>query len=55
VTGVGQLINFVGSTGGRISNYRVSAVHRDGAVNYVTVWPRLQAGAGQTLLFTVSR
>lgn len=38
---VGQVINFVDSAGGRISNYRVTAVHRDGAANYVTVWPRL--------------
>jgi hypothetical protein len=53
---VGQVINFVGSTGGgRISNYRVTAVHRDGAANYFTVWPRLQPGAGQLLLFTATR
>jgi hypothetical protein len=52
---VGQIVNFVGSTGGRISNYRVTSVHHDGAVNYVTVWPRLQSNAGQTLLFTTSK
>jgi hypothetical protein len=52
---VGQIVNFVGSTGGRISNYRVTSVHHDGAVNYVTVWPRLQSHAGQTLLFTTSK
>jgi hypothetical protein len=53
---VGQVVNFVGSTGGgRISNYRVTAVHRDGAANYVTIWPRLQSGAGQLLLFTTSK
>jgi hypothetical protein len=53
---VGQVINFVGSTGGgRISNYRVTAVRHDGAVNYATVWPRLQSGAGQLLLFTTSK
>jgi hypothetical protein len=52
---VGQVVNFVGSTGGRISNYRVTAVHRSGGVSYVTVWPRLQSGAGQLLLFTTSK
>ncbi len=51
---VGQTINFV-NMGGRISNYRVTAVHRSGDVSYVTVWPRLQSNAGQTLLFTISR
>jgi hypothetical protein len=53
---VGQVINFVGSTGGgRISNYRVTAVRHDGAVTFATVWPRLQSGAGQLLLFTISK
>ena len=52
---VGQTINFVGTGGGRISNYRVTAVHRSGDVSYVTVWPRLQSGAGQLLLFTTSK
>jgi hypothetical protein len=41
--------------GGRISNYRVTAVRHDGAVTYATVWPRLQSGAGQLLLFTTTR
>jgi hypothetical protein len=49
------VVNFVGSTGGRISNYRVTGVRHDGAVNYVTVWPRLPASTGQTLLFTTSK
>jgi hypothetical protein len=52
---VGQTINFVGTGGGRISNYRVTAAHRSGDVSYVTVWPRLQSGAGQLLLFTTSK
>ncbi len=53
---VGEVIDFVGSTGGgRISNYRVTAVRHDGAVSYATVWPRLQSGAGQLLLFTTTR
>jgi hypothetical protein len=52
---VGQVVDFVGSTGGRISNYRVTGVRHDGAVNYVTVWPRLPASTGQTLLFTTSK
>ena len=50
---VGQVINLVGSTGGRISNYRVTAQHRQGGVYYDTVWPRLQAnGNGHLVLFT---
>ncbi len=52
---VGQVINLVGARGGRISNYRVTAEHRDAGVYYVTVWPRIQAnGNGNLLLFTAS-
>jgi hypothetical protein len=52
---VGQVINLIGSNGGRISNYRVTAEHRDAGVYYVTVWPRLQAnGNGHLVLFTTS-
>jgi hypothetical protein len=51
---VGQEINLVGSTGGRISDYRVTATRRDGEVSYVTVWPRLQSRGGSLVLFTAS-
>jgi hypothetical protein len=52
---VGQVVNLVGSTGGRISNYRVTAEHRDAGVYYITVWPRLQTnGTGNLVLFTAS-
>jgi len=50
----GETINLVGSAGGRISNYRVTAVHRDGDAYYVTVWPRLQSQAGSLVLFNAS-
>jgi hypothetical protein len=51
---VGQVIDLVGSNRGRISNYRVTAEHRDAGVYYVTVWPRLQSGGGNLVLFTTS-
>lgn len=51
---VGQTVNLVGTTSGRISSYRVTAAHRDAGVDYVTVWPRLQAGNGNLVLFTTS-
>jgi hypothetical protein len=52
---VGQVVNLVGSRSGRISNYRVTAEHRDAGVYYVTVWPRLQTNnAGNLVLFTAS-
>jgi hypothetical protein len=51
---VGQLINLVGTNGGRISNYRVTSAHRDGEAFYITVQPRLQAGNRDLVLFTAS-
>jgi hypothetical protein len=50
----GQVINLVGSPGGRISNYRVTAEQNYGEVYYVTVWPRLQTGGASLVLFTAS-
>ena len=51
---VGQRINLVGSNGGRITNYRVTSVHRDGATFRATVRPRLQSVDGSAVLFTTS-
>jgi hypothetical protein len=60
---VGEVINVVGTNGAnnsrptsaRISNYRVTAEHRDGEAYYVTVSPRLQTnGRNQQVLFTTS-
>jgi hypothetical protein len=51
---VGQVVNLVGTTGGRVSSYHVTSAHRDGEAFYVTVQPRLQAGNGTVVLFTTS-
>jgi hypothetical protein len=51
---VGEVVNLVGSNGARISNYRVTAEHRDGEAYYVTVSPRLQTAKGSQVLFTTS-
>jgi len=51
---VGEVVNLVGSKGVRISNYRVTAEHRDGEAYYVTVSPRLQTAGGSQVLFTTS-
>ena len=50
---VGEVINLQG-TGGRITGYRVTAVHRDGESYYATVWPRLQTNSGSVVLFTTA-
>ena len=51
---VGQLVNLVGTNGGRISNYRVTSAHRDGEGFYITVQPRLQVSNGDLVLFTTT-
>jgi hypothetical protein len=59
---VGEVVNVVGythmsdgTTRGRISNYRVTAEHRNGEAYYVTVSPRLQTtSSSQLILFTTS-
>jgi hypothetical protein len=49
---VGQRIDLLGN-GGRISDYRVTSVARNGDSYYDTVWPRISSGGSQ-VLFTTS-
>jgi hypothetical protein len=44
---VGQRINLLGS-GGRNTNYMVTAVSRTGDSYYDTVWPRIQTNTSKT-------
>jgi hypothetical protein len=49
---VGQRIDLLGR-GGRITDYRVTGVARNGDSYYDTVWPRISSGSSH-VLFTTS-